>query len=101
MYKLVSHRWVFALSLSVITLYSSFLMGEVMPLEVQNEEGIIYERNMDGTETITAPDGTRIKVMPAGKKIPQLRDTVVQENPDGTDTFTNPDGSVEVEKRSN
>jgi hypothetical protein len=74
------------------------LSADVMPFEEQNEEGVTVERNLDGTETITAPDGTRFKIMPSGEKVPQLRDTVVQENPDGTDTITSPDENVEIEK---
>lgn len=98
MYRLVTYKRLFAISLSAITLQSSMLMGEVMPFEEQNEEGVTVERNMDGSETITAPDGTRIKVIRNSEKVPQLRDTVLQINPDGTDTFTNPDDSKEVEK---
>lgn len=89
------HRSIKIIVLPLILL-QSMLMAEVMPLEVQNEEGVIYERNMDGTETITAPDGQRFKIMPADKKVPQLRDTVVQEG-DGEETITSPeDNKIEM-----
>lgn len=74
-----------------LILVSSILTAVVMPVEEQNEEGVIYQRNMDGTETITAPDGSRYKIMPADKKVPQLRDTVVQEEPDDEEQITTPD----------
>lgn len=76
-----------------VLLFQALNADQPSPIEVQNEEGVIFERNLDGTETITAPDATRIKVMPAGQKVPQLRDTVLEQSSDGTDTFISPDGS--------
>lgn len=57
------------------------------PIVVQRDDGFIREKNLDGTKTVTTPDGNRIKIPPGDSENPKKNEEVIPKNIEGSKSF--------------